>query len=522
MEENVRMNRFFSAMRCLAIALSIALMLAPIYAPAQADDGPKGLSPEQLEVFDAQVAQAMKDFEIPGAVVVIVQKGQIAFSKGYGVRQLGKPEPVDAQTLFQIGSCSKAFTAMAVGTLVDQGKMAWDDPITQYLPGFSLNKADKGQSVTVLQALSNSSGVRRNDFDLMLDARDPQAIINGATDLPLDTADIVKYHYSNQMFSIAGFAAAKANGSDESDLLNGYRTLLQENIFAPLGMLNTTADLAKAQQSANHAFPHGFNVVAGAMDSLPMKAERFADVYGPAGGIWSTGEEMGRYVQMLLNQGKAADGTQVISADALATLWKPVIDAEGAQYALGWLVLETPTASLITHDGGTAGFSARVLLDAKNQAGIIILANSGGATTFFEAVSVNMLLPLSGQDTNLAKDYLDALKKQHEDAKKELATAVDQVAEGIKKPIDPDLAKTLVGNYGRAIVEQRDGQLWLITDLVESMLLPTPESTQKNAFILTTGFGAGTQIRFDVESDEVSLIFLPMGENPETRFTRLK
>jgi CubicO group peptidase (beta-lactamase class C family) len=182
--------------------------------------------------LDDYVARALKEFEVPGLAVAIVKDGKVEFVKGYGVRKLGEPAPVDEQTLFGIASNTKAFTAAALAILVDEGKISWDDPVIKHLPGFQMYDPFVTREMTVRDLLTHRSGLGLGAGDLMFFppttfTRDE--IVARLRYIKPATSFRSKYAYDNVLYLVAGQVVAAVSGKSWDDFI-------KERIFAPLGM----------------------------------------------------------------------------------------------------------------------------------------------------------------------------------------------------------------------------------------------------------------------------------------------
>ena len=199
--------------------------------------------------LDALVAEAMKSFEVPGAAVVIVQDNKVVYLKGFGVRQKGKDEPVTADTVFAIASCSKAFTATGIGMLVADGKMAWDDPVRKHVEWFHLSDPSADRDVTIRDLLCHRTGMPRHDLLWYGSNMSPEDFVRAYGKAKPSTSFRSTWEYANVPFTTAGLAAGKVAGSD-------WPTLIRTRIFEPLGMKTAYTSAREALANPDHATPH--------------------------------------------------------------------------------------------------------------------------------------------------------------------------------------------------------------------------------------------------------------------------
>ncbi len=350
---------------CLLIAASLVQAQAP---PADLDD---------------YVAHAMKTFEVPGISISIVKDGKVVLANGYGVRKLGDPAPVDANTLFGIGSNTKAFTAAAIATLVDEGKLNWDDPVYERLKGFEMYDPYVSKEMRIRDLLCHRSGLGLGEGDLMFwphtsFTRDD--VVYRVRFLKPATSFRSHYAYSNLMFVTAGQVVAATSG----DTWDAY---LREKIFLPLGMKSTNTSTDAYREGDNWAHPH--SKVEGKLQVIPFEN---LDNAGPAGSINSSAADLAKWAMMQLNHGQIP-GTdkRLFSEKAWHEMWSqqtvvPVgeetpeeiraLKPHFAGYGLGWFLRDYKGRKLVGHSGGVAGFVTRVLMVPEENLGVVILTNA--------------------------------------------------------------------------------------------------------------------------------------------------
>ncbi len=394
------------------VALVLLAALAASFAPAQT--APAG-APQDLDAFAARV---LKEFEVPGLAVAIVKDGRVVLEKGYGVRKLGEPAPVDENTLFGIASNTKAFTSAALAMLVDEGKITWDDPVTKHLPSFQLYDPYVTREMTIRDLLTHRSGLGLGAGDLLWwpptdYSRDE--IIRRFRYVRPATSFRSRYAYDNVLYMIAGQVVAAVSGKSWDDFI-------KERIFTPLGMTTSNTSVAALTASRNAATPHA-KVDGRLKASAPQPLENV----GPAGAINSSVWEMARWVMVQLNRGRipAIDTSprlfserqsrEMWSAQTITPLGDPpphlaALRSNFSAYGLGWGLTEYRGFKTVSHTGGLMGYVSRVTLVPDLNLGVVVLTNqqSGGA---FQSLTYRILDHYMNAP---ATDWVAAFKKSEE------------------------------------------------------------------------------------------------------------
>ena len=332
--------------------------------------------------LDAYVASSMKTFDVPGMAVAIVKDGKIVIAKGYGIRQLGDPTPVDEFTMFGIGSNTKAFTTAALATLVDEGKLSWDDPVYQRLPGFVMYDPYVSHEMTIRDLLTHRSGMGLGEGDLLFwphSTYTREEVIYKLRFMKPASSFRSHYAYDNLLYMTAGQIIPAVTGTPWDDYI-------RERIFAPLGMNHSNVSNQAFKPGDDYAFPH--SDVDGKLQVIP-----FGDLgnAGPAGSINSCAADMAKWVQLQLNRGKFVDrdghlfteqrSKEMWSAQTVLAIGDPPqplagLKANFAAYALGWGLRDYHGRKLVGHTGGVGGFVSRVMLVPEENLGVVILTNA--------------------------------------------------------------------------------------------------------------------------------------------------
>jgi CubicO group peptidase (beta-lactamase class C family) len=354
------------------IVLFLLTILATAFHPIRAWQKPQ----LDLDRFAAYAAGALKDWNVPGMAVAVVNDDQVVLAKGFGVRKLGEPAPVDDRTLFAIGSCTKAFTAAALGILVDQGKLKWDDPVTNYLPWFQLYDPYVTREMTVRDLLSHRSGLQTFGGDLIWyhSTYDRNEVIRRVRFLKPVSSFRSRFGYQNIMFLAAGQIVQAITGKSWDDFI-------KERLFTPLEMRDSNTSILGFKPGDDFAAPH--NERDG---KLRVIGYCNADNIAPAGAINSSVRDLAQWIRLQLGRG-SYQGKQVFSGSASREMWSPqTIIPVGEQaeqqgthfqaYGLGWLLSDYHGRKLISHGGGLDGMISQVGLMPEENLGVVILTNS--------------------------------------------------------------------------------------------------------------------------------------------------
>jgi CubicO group peptidase (beta-lactamase class C family) len=339
--------------------------------------GPRGSGAQAapLKGLDNYVASAMQDWKVPGLAISVVRNDSVIFEKGYGVRELGREGPVDENTLFAIASTTKAFTVAALGMLVDEGKLSWDDPVTQDLPGFELQDPWVTREILVRDLLTHRAGVARDDNLWIAAPFDRAEILRHLRYLPQVTSFRSRYGYNNLMFITAGEVVGRVSGM-------GWDDFVAQRIFTPLGMTRSTTRAAVVEERANVSSSHA--PVDGTIQVVPR---RDYDDIGGAGAIWSSVHDMAQWVRMHLNGGTYG-GKRLLSDSSLAEMYTPQTlipidsvtrrmfpDMHLRAYGFGWDVQDYHGRTLIDHSGSINYTRTQVGMIPSEGIGVVVIAN---------------------------------------------------------------------------------------------------------------------------------------------------
>ena len=353
----------------LFLALTLALSIAPCAFAQEAS----------LQGFDEYVNKALKDWEVPGVGIAIVKNDKIVLSKGYGVRKIGDPTPVDERTIFAIGSSSKAFTAAALAMLVDEGKIKWDDPVSKHLPDFELYDPYASKEITVRDLLCHRSGLARGDLMWYGSDYSRDEIIRRTRYLKPSWSFRSQFGYQNLMYLAAGKIIPAVTGKS-------WDEFIKDRFFKPLGMAASSTSTNDLKSSGNVAAPHG--KIDEKVVAIPW---RNIDNIAPAGSINSNVAEMTAWVRLQLADGEFA-GKRLLSSGAVKETqkshtivpydppWSLLFpEAHFVNYGLGWLLSDYRGRKVVEHGGNIDGMSALVAFIPEEKLGLVILTNLSGS-----------------------------------------------------------------------------------------------------------------------------------------------
>ncbi len=334
------------------------------------------LTPERVETLKAFVETSMKKLGVPGASLALIDNGKVVYEGGLGVRQLGKPTPVDANTLFMAASNTKGMTTLLLARLVDAQKLQWNQPVTQVYPAFKLGDANTTRQVEVKHLVCACTGLPRQDMEWLFQFKSytPASTFTLLSAMQPTSRFGEVFQYSNLMASAAGYIGAHLY-EPSPELGAAYDEAMQKQIFDPLGMTDTTFDMHRAQRS-NFASPHGDDV-----DGHPTLAtmdNNYSVVpFRPAGGVWTSAHDMTHYAQLELSLGKLPNGAQLVSEENLLMRRKPQIaTGEDETYGMG---LETNSrwgVPIVHHGGSLFGYKSDWMILPDSGIGAVLLTNA--------------------------------------------------------------------------------------------------------------------------------------------------
>lgn len=369
----MRLRQTYRKVLCLAVAMAALGALAAAQAVTSFTAAP---------ALSRYIETSMRAWKVPGAAVGIVRGTAPVYLRGFGVRDVRTGQAVTPDTLFDIGSCTKAFTAAAAAMLVDEGKMRWDGKVRDYIPWFQLYDPLADEQVTLRDLLTHRTGVPGTDMLWYGTHLTRAQVIRRLRYAKPDAGFRAAFQYQNVMYVAAGYAVGQAAGET-------WDAFVQQRIFAPLGMSESDTSAEAVQRSPNHAAPH----VEAPDGRVHAIAYRNIDNAGPAGSINSSVRDMARWIGLQLNDG-VYDGRRLISDASMQAMHTPQMvvpmqseigrvffpDSMQLSYGLGWFIQDYRGHQLILHPGDIDGFSALVVLIPEIHTGYVVLINLGGGT----------------------------------------------------------------------------------------------------------------------------------------------
>lgn len=457
--------------------------------------------------FAEFVHATMQSWQLPGLAIAIVEDDEVIFSQGFGKRNMAQDLDVTPQTLFAIGSCSKAFTTTAMGMLVDEGKLNWETPVKQYIPSFKMYDSFATERMTPLDLVTHRSGLPRHDLMWYNSSSTRRELFDRLQYLEPSKDFRTTWQYQNLMYMAAGYLIEQITGQSWEDFV-------QQRILTPLEMTNSNFSVHTSQQSADFAMPYE-------KKKNEVQETSFYDQFeavAPAGAINSSVADMSKWLLLQLHKGKYHD-TQIISEAQLTQTHTPQMiipephkHAELAYpgYALGWMVNSYRGHLMVQHSGGINGFSALTTLLPDDHIGIVVLTNMGNCP-------VHTIVTLNACDRLLGLDEIawnERVKKEFDEMMGALEKGQEKSASARVPDTHPSHAlDAYTGEfehpgYGTAVIEQDGEQLKLTFN---NMTFPLThyhydifEATLEHFYINTqVSFATGAQ--GDIDSFTITL-----------------
>ena len=418
--------------------------------------------------IDNLVDTVLKTFDVPGIAVAIIKDDKIIHAKGYGVRSLRTKLKVDENTLFGIASNSKAFTAAALGMLVDEGKIKWEDKVTDYIPEFKMYNPYVTDEFNIKDLLTHRSGLGLGAGDLMMwpDSSNftKKDIIHNLRYLKPVSSFRTKYDYDNNLYIVAGEIVARASGMSWEDFI-------ENRIMKPLNMNKSAASLSRVKDKSNVIDPHA--PVNGKVEAIRID---WSETANAAGGIYSNLTDISKWLIMQMNSGKYGEGLskQLFSESVHHEMWSPqtIINVKAtppynthfASYGLGWFLSDVKGYKQATHTGGLAGIVTQITLLPELKLGIVVFTNqqSGAAFTAITNTIKDSYLGVTGMDR--VKQMHDRVLAGEAEAKKmtsEIWANIEaqQQATAVKPDINAYLGTYADNWFGDITIAVKNGKI---------------------------------------------------------------
>jgi CubicO group peptidase (beta-lactamase class C family) len=446
---NTRPNRFATAVRRLVLFVFLS---SAAYADVMSETD-----------IDATVERAMSLFNVPGVTISVVHEGELVYGKGHGILQIDSGDRVNRNTLFQIASVSKAFTAASLALLVDEGRLDWEDKVIDHLPDFRMYDPWVTSEFTIRDLLTHRSGLPLGAGDLLFwPAADTkiEEVIRALRFLKPSSSFRTKYDYDNLMYIVAGQVVAKVTQMP-------YTDFVEQRIFKPLGMTDCRAGASHVRGRENRATPH--LLMDGKLETTGFEE---SDFIAAAGGIHCSAEGMGQWMKMWLSRGLLPDGQRLLSEKQIDQLWGPVTitptpgmmkehaGSHLSAYALGWSVSSFHGEPIYSHAGGLWGMTTFLAFLPRKNLAVFVSNNQMGVTP--RAIVYQVLDGFVGGDT----DWIEIHHERVTSARSEANDVVAAAAASRQADSTPSLPlEKYIGTYrddwyGDIYIEQIDGVLY--------------------------------------------------------------
>jgi CubicO group peptidase (beta-lactamase class C family) len=393
-----------------------------------------------IEEIDDIAKCTLQKFNVPGASINVVFNDQSIFSQGYGFRDLDKKLPVTESTLFPIASCTKAFTAIALGLLVDEGSLKLDDPVQKYIPEFYLVNQDRTNHLTIRDLLAHRTGLARHDPIWFFSDISRASVIGLLKNLEPACDLRQDFQYNNLMYTVAGIIVERVTGQS-------WEEAISSRLFKPLEMKNSITSLEELQNRLDFSLPYA--EINGKITNIPFR-NTFS--VNPGGGIISNALDMGNWLKFQLGQGKLAnDFIQRQIFEETHTIQMPFSSLPNENekmhhigYGLGWFIGKYREYDFISHGGDIDGFSSEVAFLPEKKIGLVILTNSSTDGRYAISAIRNLIF-----DKILGINDIDWTSKNQEICKKTknaLREALELLAKNDQIPSNLSL-ESFVGVY---------------------------------------------------------------------------
>ncbi len=382
----------------------ISLALAAVAVPAAFAQ--PSLPPD----LDAYVERVRKQFEVPGISLTIVKDGKVVLARGYGIKKMGSTEAVDAGTVFAIASNTKAFTATALGLLVEEGKLEWDAPVIRYLPWFRLSNPYVTAEMTVRDLLVHRSGLGLGAGDLLIwpgSTLGQREIVRRLANVPLSSSFRSRYAYDNVLYLAAGELIEAVSGED-------WHEFVRSRIIDKLGMRETGVRHSDIGRLPNAASAHA------RVEGVVRPVNPFvSDNSDPAGGIVTSARDIAQWLVVQLDSGRTAAGTRLFKPSTTRELWSVVtplpvsspppelkaLRSNFAGYGLGFVLQEYRGYKLVSHTGGLSGFVSRIAMIPELRLGVAVFTNQESGAAFYSLTCHILDYYIGGEQTDWITAY---------------------------------------------------------------------------------------------------------------------
>lgn len=460
----------------ISLHIFISLVLFIQFGHAQENKAYKDL--------DAYINKAVEDFAVPGLAVGIIKNGEVVYIKGFGERNRETQELATSETIFGIASCSKAFTAACLAILVDEGKIKWDDNVTDYLPDFQLFDPYITKDMIIEDLLCHRSGLGTFDGDLLWYGTDysRKEVLDRIRFRENPHKLRESFGYSNVMFIAAGEVVESVTGKS-------WDEFIEERIFEPLEMESSNTSNTLFTETMNIAYPH--------IEGQPLEFINY-DNCGPAASINTSANDLINWVRLMLNKG-IYNGDTIFSSDQYYKLTSPhtllnrghgetIGGTHFYSYGLGWFLFDYRGRKVIQHGGGLPGFHSKVCIVPEDSLGYVIIANQlSGLVESVHKKILDFYLsdPMNPEENkDWATIYLEGTKKQEEIKKLQKTEKEQNRIKGTKTSLNLEEYAGVYNDemYGNAQIKYENEQLTLILLPSETLFTGILEHWQDDTF----------------------------------------
>ncbi|MDO5654518.1 MAG: serine hydrolase [Flavobacteriaceae bacterium] len=417
--------------------------------------------------LDSLVKRAIQKFDVPGISLGIIENGKIIYAKGHGVRSINNQKPMNENTLVGIASNSKGFTCFAIGMLVDEGKINWDDKVRTYIPEFKMYDPFVSEEFTIRDLVTHRSGLSLGAGDLMFfpEGNDMSIdeLIQGVSHLKPESSFRSKFRYNNNLYNIAGEVIRRVSGLE-------WAEFIEKRILEPVGMKNSKGSYHRVTDRSNIIEAHA--PVNGKIQQIPHDWSQLADA---AGGIVSNITDMLIWADFLMKGAVTKDGKQLLSDKQMHELWTlqtPIPIAKNNPYnsrfygyGLGWFLSDVAGTLEVQHSGGLIGTVTKFTLLPDKQIGIVILTNQQSGAAFSAINNAIKDSYLGFENRDWIKRYGDRMDEYFADVNTKKASIFEKAIQFQAKGIFND-SKNMIGDYsdawlGDILITEKDKSLWI-------------------------------------------------------------
>jgi CubicO group peptidase (beta-lactamase class C family) len=504
----------------LTISLGFFTALTLLASPSIAKQ-PK-ITDNLIAQFEATVSTAMATYGVPGAAIVIVEGDEVVYQSGFGLRDIENNLPITPETVFPLASVTKPLTTTMIATLVDDGFLTWKQKVKEIWPDFTLPTKKLTRKVQVRHLMQMNTGLGEPSivetfYAMRIRSVSAEDVLNSLDSLPI-VADLGKIYYGNShTFAASGFIAALASGAEYGNLYNGYKQLMQERVFDPIGMDSAflPPDLP---MNDDYATGYSFNLVTGTLEPLVNPNVPNLEGYVPSGFVVANALDLANFLITQLNKGIAPNGTRVVSVKNLKKTQQPKKEAnniafsigyplaQSTHYGMGWAIAEQINGvKVIGHAGAGEGFVTDMAFIPDADIGIVTLTNLNFYDGYFSGAHF-----IGVVRDSLFELIYDLEPTVAEEWAQEYQYQMEQMAippELIQVTFTPDMVGPYLGNYekGWRVELRENGTLWVVLqDIYEYQLVSLPG----DIFIISNNGLVGTQIMFSTNT--MSIIIPPI------------